>query len=282
MSCPMSAQLDPTSPLDTAVTYEVYAVKYAKREARRPENFLGGDPHDEPMDMDYFVWAIIDRAENTAWVVDTGFDHLDAQRRERNLVRSVTDGLATIPVEAAKVENVILTHLHYDHVGGFAQFPSAKFHLQDLEMSYASGRHMRHLAFNHAYTPEHVADLVHLVYGDRVMFHDGDAELASGISVHLVGGHTMGLQVVRVATKIGWLVLASDASHYYENMGTGRPFPIVYNMGDMMDGYRRCDELASDPAYVIPGHDPQVFDRYPAAGAGLEGIAVRLDVEPTG
>ena len=261
-------------------TYAAYAVKYAERAARRPEHFIGGDPHDTPMDMDYFVWAIV--GDDGVWVVDTGFDHLDADRRNRNLVRSVTDALATVDVDAARVEDVILTHLHYDHVGGFAQFPSARFHLQDDEMSYASGRFMAHQVFSHAYTADHVADLVHLVYEGRVQFHDGDAELAPGLSIHRVGGHTKGLQVVRVATSIGWLVLASDASHYYENMQTGRPFPIVYDLGAMLEGYERCRQLASSPDYVVPGHDPLVFDRYPPAKPGLEGVAIRLDVEPDG
>ncbi len=294
----------------TVLRHRVYAIKYADRQARRPEHFIGGDPHDEPMDMDYFVWAIVadpddrdivadpddrdivadpdDRdalgpepAGGSVWVVDTGFDRLDAERRDRHLVRPVDEALTAVGVDAAAVENVILTHLHYDHIGGFARFPNARFHLQDREMSFATGRHMTHAALNHAYTAGHVADLVHLVYDDRVVFHDGDAELAPGISVHLVGGHTMGLQVVRVATSIGWLVLASDASHYYENMSTSRPFPIVYNLGDMLEGYRRCTELASDPGFVIPGHDPLVFERYPVAGPGLDGIAVRLDVEPS-
>ncbi len=278
----MNAQMD--SAPDPSRLYEVYAIKYAQRDARRPEHFIGGDPHDEPMAMDYFVWAVIHRnptGEDEVWVVDTGFDRADAEARNRQLVRPAAEGLATIGVVADNVEDVILTHLHYDHVGGFGQFPRARYHLQDLEMSFASGRHMRHHAFNHAYTPDHIAAMVHMVFGDRVVFHDGDTELAPGLSIHLVGGHTQGLQVVRVATEIGWVVLASDASHYYENMGAGRPFPIVYNLGDMLDGYQRCNELASDPAYVIPGHDPQVFDRYPAVRPDLEGIAIRLDVVPT-
>ncbi len=269
-------------PADTP-RYRVYALKYAQRKARRPEHFLGGDPHDEPMDMDYFVWAAVptDGSDNAkTWIIDTGFDRLDAERRQRDLVRPVSEALATIGIDAGTATDVILTHLHYDHVGGFAQFPAARFHLQDREMAYATGRHMTHPAINHAFTADHVADLVHLVYGDRVVFHDGDTELAPGISVHLVGGHTLGLQVVRIATEIGWLVLASDASHYYENMDTGRPFPIIHDLGAMLAGHRRCRELASDPAHVVPGHDPRVFDRYPPAGDGLAGIAVRLDVGP--
>lgn len=267
------------SPGPTTPTYEVYALKYAERAARRAEHFIGGDPHDEPMDMDYFVWAVV--GTDSVWVVDTGFDRLDADRRNRTLVRSVSDALATVDLDASTIDDVILTHLHYDHVGGFAQFANARFHLQDDEMSYASGRYMGHAVFGNAYTPEHVADLVHLVYDGRIVFHDGDAQLAPGLSVHRVGGHTKGLQVVRVATSLGWLVLASDASHYYENMQARRPFPIVYHLGEMLEAYRRCDELASSPAYVIPGHDPRVFDRYPPARPGLEGVAARLDVEPT-
>lgn len=238
--------------------------------------------------MDYFVWAIVgsggetgnEQGGETVWVVDTGFDTLDAERRRRTLVRSVTDSLATIGIEAGAVTDVILTHLHYDHVGGYAQFPSARFHLQDAEMAYATGRPMTHPGLSHAFTADHVADLVHLVHGQRVVFHDGDCELAPGLSVHLVGGHTAGLQVVRVATEVGWVVLASDASHYYENMETGRPFPIVWNVGDMLEGHRRCYDLASDPALVVPGHDPLVFERYPPARAGLDGIAVRVDAVP--
>ncbi len=268
-----------SAPPPEAPHYTVYAVKYAQRQARRPDHFIGGDPHDEPMDMDYFVWAVV--GDDRTWVVDTGFDRLDAERRNRDLVRSVTDGLAVIGVDAASVDDVILTHLHYDHVGGFAQFPAARFHLQDREMAFATGRYMTEGALNHAFTADHVADLVHLVHRNRVVFHDGDAELATGLSVHLVGGHTMGLQVVRVATSIGWVVLASDASHYYENMTAGRPFPIVYDLGDMLDGYRRCRQLATDPAYVVPGHDPLVLERYPPAAPDLAGVAARLDVEPS-
>ena len=67
----------------------MYAVKYAEREARRPEHFLGGDPHDVPMPMDYFVWAVV--GPDRTWVVDTGFDVGDAERRGRR-ARALGDG----------------------------------------------------------------------------------------------------------------------------------------------------------------------------------------------
>jgi glyoxylase-like metal-dependent hydrolase (beta-lactamase superfamily II) len=110
-----------------------------------------------------------------------------------------------------------------------------------------------------------------------VRFHDGDAEIFPGVSVHLIGGHTMGLQVVRVRTRRGWLVLASDASHFYANMEQQRPFPIVWSVQDMVDGYRRLRELADSPAHIIPGHDPLVLERYPATADSLRGVIARLD-----
>ena len=255
--------------------HRVYAVKYAERDARRPEHFLGGDPHDVAMPMDYFVWAIV--GPDATWVVDTGFEEADASRRGRRLLRSASEALASVGVRASEVSDVILTHLHYDHAGGLGQFPAARFHVQDREMAFATGRHMTRSALRHSFTGDHVAHLVRAVYDDRVVFHAGDRELAPGLSVHLIGGHTDGLQVVRVRVEEGWLVLASDATHYYENMEAGRPFPIVFDVGAMLEGHETIRRLASTPEAVVPGHDPLVLARYPPAASRLEGIAVRLD-----
>jgi glyoxylase-like metal-dependent hydrolase (beta-lactamase superfamily II) len=175
------------------------------------------------------------------------------------------------------VKEVVITHLHYDHVGNFDLFPAATLHLQDLEMRYATGRHMSEAQFAGAYDVEDVVGMVRRAYAGRVRFHDGDAELHPGISVHLIGGHTMGLQAVRVRTRRGWVVLASDASHFYANMEQERPFPIVWSVADMMAGYRRLSALADSPAHIIPGHDPLVMERYPAASQGTQGVVARLD-----
>jgi glyoxylase-like metal-dependent hydrolase (beta-lactamase superfamily II) len=254
--------------------YDVFAIKYAEREARRPEHFIGGDEHDTPMPMDYFVWAIVGNGET--WIVDTGFDQGDADRRKRTLVRSASEGLALVGIDAATTPNVILTHMHYDHVGGFDQFANARFHLQDREMAFATGRHMTTPEQRHGFTARHVAEMVIAVHHGRVGFCDGDAELAPGLSVHLLGGHTDGLQVVRVATRSGCLVLASDATHFYENMESVRPFPIVFDVDAMVAGYDRLRELAGRGGTIVPGHDPQVFERHLAADPALSGIVARL------
>lgn len=258
--------------------FEVYAVRYAHQERTAAENFLGGDPHDAPMPMDYFVWAAVRPGE--AVVIDTGFNRATAERRNRQFLRCPTEGLGRLGIDASTVRHVVVTHMHYDHIGNFDLFPAATFHLQDREMAFATGRPMCHKPLRAAFEVEDVVGMVREVYKGRVTFHDGTAELVPGLSLHHVGGHTDGLQVVRVWTRRGWLVLASDASHYYANMNEARPFPIVFNVGDMLEGYRVARGLADGDDLVIPGHDPLVMRRYPPPAPELKGIAVRLDADP--
>ena len=255
--------------------YEVYAVKYAHHERRASDNFIGGDPHDGPMPLDYFVWLV--RGQGREVLVDTGFSAAMAAKRGRQHLRCPTEGLRLLGVDSSELRDVVITHLHYDHVGGFELFPRATFHLQEREMGYATGRYMCQECFRGAFEAEDVVGMVRRVYDGRVRFHDGDAEVMPGVSLHLIGGHTMGLQAVRVATRRGAVVLASDASHFYANMEQVRPFPIVWSVAEMVDGYRRLRELAESPAHIIPGHDPLVLQRYPAPSAALEGIVARLD-----
>jgi len=276
----MSRKATPAELPAAPAPFEVYAIRYATVERSSAENFIGADPHERAARMDYFVWLA--RRSSEVFVIDTGFNEAAARRRRREFLRSPVAGLKELGVEAADVENVIITHLHYDHVGNFDLFPSARFHLQDRELAYATGRYMATGFFAAAYEVDEVVAMVRNVYAGRVEFHDGDAQLVPGLSLHRVGGHTQGLQVVRIWTRIGWIVLASDASHYTANMQEARPFPIVADVTEMVDGWRRLRELASSPRHIVPGHDPAVMRRYGAPTPALEGLAVRLDAEPAG
>jgi glyoxylase-like metal-dependent hydrolase (beta-lactamase superfamily II) len=262
----------------TADTYEVYAVRYAHHDRRASENFLGGDPHDGPMPLDYFVWAIV--GERRTLVLDTGFDAAMAKKRGREFLRPPGEGLLAIGVDPAAVGDVIISHMHYDHAGNHDLFPSATFHLQDREMGFCTGRCMCHPLLRRSFEEGDVAAMIRRLFEGRVQFHDGAGEIAPGISVHHVGGHTAGLQVARVKTARGWVVLAADASHFYANFEQMRAYPTVLNVAEMLEGFTTVKRLASSPRHVIPGHDPLVLRRYPPPKPGLDGNAVRLDVDP--
>src|SRR6201994_2821739 len=264
----------------TDVDYELFAVRYATREARRAAHFIGGDPHDGPMPMDYFVWVA--KGGGRSFVIDTGFNAEVSARRKRTFLRDPVVGIAALGVDAAEVGDVILTHLHYDHVGNFDRFPKARFHLQERELSYATGRYMRYPRLAHSFEVEDICGIVRLNYAQRVMFYDGDAELAPGITLHAIGGHSDGLQFVRVKTRRGFVVVASDTTHFYENMASQRPFTTAFHIGKMLEGFDRLLLVGPDEGHIVPGHDPLGMKLYPAPNAELEGVVVALEWPPTG
>jgi glyoxylase-like metal-dependent hydrolase (beta-lactamase superfamily II) len=256
--------------------WQVYALRYATHDRMARENFIGGDPHDSsPMPLDYFVWAVV--SEGRAVVIDTGFDETAGKKRGRTLLNSPAKGLRAIGIDPRKVEDVIITHMHYDHSGNHDLFPSARYHVQDEEMAFCTGRYMTHPLMRLPFDADDVVAMVRKIYDGRVVFHNGDEEIAPGLSVHKVGGHSKGLQMVRVNTRRGHVVLASDAAHYYANMEKQLPYPFVFNIGDTLEGYRRAHALACSSDHVIPGHDPLVLQRYPAAAPELQGWVARLD-----
>jgi glyoxylase-like metal-dependent hydrolase (beta-lactamase superfamily II) len=262
----------------TLPEYELFAIRYATREARRADHFIGGDPHDGPMAMDYFLWVAVG-PERTV-VIDTGFTSDVATRRKRTFLRCPVEALQLIGIDGNNVRDVVLTHLHYDHVGNFHRLPAAQFHLQEPELAYATGRYMRYPRLAHSFEVEDVVGIVRLNFARRVMFYDGPAELAPGITLHPVGGHSAGLQFVRVHTRRGWVVVASDVTHFYENLMSGRPFTTAFHVGKMLEGFDALRGQAPGLSHIVPGHDPLVMACYPPAGSNLEGVVVRLDVAP--
>jgi glyoxylase-like metal-dependent hydrolase (beta-lactamase superfamily II) len=258
--------------------HEVYAVRYAHHERKAAENYIGGDPHDLLQPLDYYVWAI--KGPRGHFVVDTGFDAEMAKKRERQLLNPVSSGLKAIGIDPATVENVIVSHLHYDHTGNYDLFPRARYHLQDLEMAYATGRHMCHAHARIPFELDDVLAMVRKVFTGRVIFHDGDDEIVPGVTVHRIGGHSKGLQCVRVKTRRGFVVIASDATHLYAHIEQGRVFPVVHNVGDVLEGYAIVKRLATSMTHIVPGHDPKVMDRFPPGRGGLDNWVARIDADP--
>jgi len=262
--------------------FELFAIRYARNGPRKTgQNVIGGDLHEMGSDLDYFVWVA--RRADRVFLIDTGMSAETAKRRGEDFARVPADAIGLLGLDPTKIEDIVLTHLHYDHAGTLSRYPNARFHVQETEMAYVSGPCMCSKLLRRGYEVDDVVHLVRSVFADRVAFAHEDCEITSGLTVHRVGGHTGGSQVVRVWTKRGWVVLASDASHLYLNVRNAAPFPSVYRVDEMMQGYRTIFRLAEGSwDHVIPGHDPLVMKMYPALDQALEGVVVRLDVPPRG
>ena len=249
-------------PEDQEGVYHVYSLCYATLPARRAnENFLQHDVHDGPMPLDYNLWIL--RSSRRTVLVDTGFGPAAAGRRQRKLQIDPVEALSRLGIDPDQIEDVIITHLHWDHSGNIGRFAKARFHVQDAEVAFATGRCMGEPLLRIGIEVEDVVTLVRHTYAERVRFHSGDARLLPGISLHWLPGHSQGMQAVRVMTPRGPIVLASDVAHYYANLLRRAPFALTADATTSLRSFDNLMELAGGVDRIIPGHDPKVRRLYP-------------------
>jgi glyoxylase-like metal-dependent hydrolase (beta-lactamase superfamily II) len=241
-------------------TWQVWAVRVATAQRPARDNFLSPGDRCGSAAIDFVVFVLA--CGEDVVVVDTGFSREAGERRGRVLDLGAGDAVRAVGRRPEDVRTVVLSHLHYDHAGNVADFPNAQVVVQRAELEYTTGPAMRHPRLNHFYEVDDVVGVVRRLYEGTVTVADGDRELRPGLEVRLIAGHTRGSQVVRVHTERGWVVLACDGIHYFDNLAERNPFPAMVDVEQVLDGYERIESLASSPDHIVPGHDPELFARY--------------------
>ena len=250
--------------------YEVYALKYAERDTTTCQFFYRESSH-APLTLHYFVWLILGGPQPI--LVDTGFPDDEARARGMRNYVSPAAMVERAGVKPADVPVALITHLHYDHWAGHRLFPAAEYWIQADEIAFWTGPFGRTPAFRQSANVDSLAHLVTLNYGNRVRVLDGDRDVAPGIRVHRVGGHTAGLQIVTVQTARGPVVLTSDASHFYHNVETRQPVQIITSLPEMLTAFETIHALAGAERLIVAGHDPQVAERFKVVEPGIIEIA---------
>lgn len=244
--------------------YEVLAVRYASRPTTAHDVFLNFEFYGEPdraVTMDYFFW-IVRNAERTV-VVDTGYSPEASVRRDRPTLLTMPQALRAAGVDPAGVGQVVLTHAHFDHIGGVSAFGAAEVVMTRAEYEFWTSPVAQRRQFSHSAERADLEHLRQVVEQDRMTLAGPAHQLAPGVELLQLGGHTPGQAVVVVQTAAGPVVLASDAVHYYEEIEQDRPFNVVADLAAMYRAFDRITELGEDGAAVVAGHDPAVRTRFP-------------------
>ena len=117
--------------------------------------------------------------------------------------------------------------------------------------------------------PDDVMTVVKLNTAGKVNLVDGDdRQIIDGIRVYAGGRHTFASQYVGVRTASGTVVIASNNLYLYENLQKRAPIAQTFDAGSNLQAQDRMRRIASRPDLIVPGHDPEVFVRFPKSGRG--------------
>jgi glyoxylase-like metal-dependent hydrolase (beta-lactamase superfamily II) len=258
------------APPDTAAkpVYEVYAIRYATIADFPVSALVAGAEPSRKLDIAMTVW-LLKGAGGKNVLVDTGFYRTEflTELPVRNFTRP-SEALAKVGLRPEDISDVIITHMHWDHAGGVDLFPGARVWIQKDEWSYYSDPARK----GGGVAPSDVAALQKVGQDGRLHLVEGDAEVIPGITVYLGGKHTHASQYVGVNTAAGTVVVASDAVYLYENLEKGLPIAQTLDAKANLEAQQRMRSIASSLRLIVPGHDPEVFVRFPKPGHGVARI----------
>ncbi|MDO8212241.1 N-acyl homoserine lactonase family protein [Conexibacter sp. CPCC 206217] len=257
---------------------EVLAVRYGTLLTRRSALYYRWSEYGEPdaeERMDYYFW-LLRRGEQTI-VVDTGFGAAAGARRGRTLLCDTGEALARLGVDPASVTELIVTHLHYDHTGNLGLFPRAQLFVDARELEFWSGPYADRPCFAGSAERDELEQVAAARRAGRVTAVGAEQAVVPGVTAIRVGGHSPGQQILRVATRAGDVVLASDAAHFYEELTHDRPFDVFADLERSYAALALLRGLQDDGLPVVVGHDPAVMERFPAVSPALADLAVRIE-----
>ena len=256
---------------DEPPRYEVYAVRYGTLPGCPVSALVQGAERQRKLDLAMTVW-VLKGPDGRTVLVDAGFYRPRVFKEFEGIADYTRPDRAVgrLGIRPEEVTDVIVTHMHSDHVDGVDLFPKATVWIQKDEFNHYT-REVKPPSGKGAPTElDDVSALVKLNTEGRVRLVDGDAkEIIPGVTVYTGGKHTFASQYVGVNTKSGRMVVASDNVYLYENLDKHVPITATLDAKSNLAAQDRMKQLATNPRLIIPGHDPEVFVRFPKPGNGV-------------
>jgi len=213
------------------------------------------------------IWLI--RGEGRNILFDSGY-HRDTFLKEFPSTEYIRpdEAVKLAGVQPEDITDIVISHAHWDHMGGIDLFPKATVWIQKEEFRYYTGDAWQPAGDHGGIDPEDVQELVKLNTEGRLRLVDGDnVQLFPGIRAYTGGRHTYASQYLCVEGTPTF-VLASDNLYLYRNLVEHKA-SATFSDADHAANIRnqeRMVQLAGSPDRVVPGHDALQFQKFPTQG----------------
>jgi glyoxylase-like metal-dependent hydrolase (beta-lactamase superfamily II) len=259
--------------VDAPPVYEVYAVRYAKLIDFPIAALVQGADPKRKADIAMTVWVLRGPGKRTI-LIDAGFYRPQFLKMHPAEYIRPDEAIGRLGIKPEDVTDIVVSHMHWDHADGVDLFPKARVWIQKDEFIYYAGAAWQPGGNSGGVDSDDVLALVKLNTQKRVSLVDGDSkEILPGVTVYTGGRHTFASQYVGVNTKAGCVVIASDNLYLYENLDKHVPIAQTFDAKSNLAAQDRMKRIATSPRLIVPGHDPDVFVRFPKPGNGV----ARLD-----
>lgn len=243
--------------------YQVYAVKYLDGSVGSAGNVATGANPNDSVRFCFMVWLL--KGDNGRTIlVDAGYIDTSVTPNEKYVRPDLV--LQRMNVFPSDITDLILTHPHWDHIGGITLFPKAIVWMQQDDFNYYVGGKWQEDGHSDGFTKTNIPDILDVQSQGRLKLVKGDnLEIMPGIRVFTGSKHSFENQylLVNANSKDDKILLASDASWYYYNLDHLLPVPLVIDPVAYVEALKRMKTLVSDPDLIIPGHDDLVFSKFP-------------------
>ncbi len=251
---------------------EVYALKIATAGTVPVSAIAVGASSNDTVQICYMFWAL-KRSDGKTILVDAGFTDTTAMMKISGYIRPNL-ALAKINVQPKDVTDIILTHPHRDHMDGIDLFPDAMVWMQKEDYNYFVGAAWQKGGSTIGFIKKDVSKLVQRNLDKKLTLVQGDnVEIMPGIRVFIGSKHTFESQFVQITTKNEVVVIASDNSWFYYNLENDLPIPMTLDSKGYIQNLKRMKGMVKDASFVLPGHDPLVFKRFPKVADDVVRIA---------
>ncbi len=243
--------------------YRVYALKYLDASPGTADNIaIGGDRSDSVMNC-FMIWLLKgDDGRNI--VVDAGY--IDTAAIPNPKYIRPDSLLKRMNLDAAEIADLILTHPHWDHIGGISLFPNATIWMQKADFEYYVSGKWQEDGYSRGFSPEYIQDILKVRSEGRLKLVEGDSiEIMPGIRAFTGSKHSFENMYLLINENFPdeRIILASDASWFYYNLEHLLSVPLVIDPESYVTTLKRMKTLVSDPDFIIPGHDDLVFSKFP-------------------